>query len=76
MLRTRRGSRCDVSEFAKIRQQINPSVRVYPAHSFGIEPGQTLQMLLERNIYFNIFDEEQFIAFRMRRNQPDAKSFV
>ncbi|MBY0119545.1 MBL fold metallo-hydrolase [Paenibacillus sp. FSL H8-0317] len=60
----------------KIRQQIHPSVRVYPAHSFGIEPGQTLQMLLERNIYFNIFDEEQFIAFRMRRNQPDAKSFV
>ncbi|WP_024631904.1 MULTISPECIES: MBL fold metallo-hydrolase [unclassified Paenibacillus] len=60
----------------KIRERVHPSVRVYPAHSFGLEPGQTLDMLLERNIYFNILDEEQFIAFRMRKNQPDAKSFV
>ncbi|WP_366296271.1 MBL fold metallo-hydrolase [Paenibacillus sp. AN1007] len=59
-----------------IRNRVHPSVHVYPAHSFGVEPGQKLYLVLERNIYFNIFDEEQFVAFRMRKNQPDAKSFV
>ncbi|AIQ12427.1 MBL fold metallo-hydrolase [Paenibacillus durus] len=60
----------------KIRSRIHPDVLVYPAHSFGVSPGQPLRSLLENNIYFNIPDEEQFIAFRMRRNQPDSKSFV
>lgn len=58
-----------------VKNTIGPDVRIYPAHSFGKEPGQTLQSLWDENIYFQIDKKEQFIAWRMRSNFLGAFNF-
>ena len=58
-----------------IKGTIAPDVRVYPAHSFGKEPGQTLRSLMNDNIYFQIDGKEHFIAWRMRKNFSGAFNF-
>ncbi|MCZ8521606.1 MULTISPECIES: MBL fold metallo-hydrolase [Paenibacillus] len=50
-------------------------VRVYPGHSYGIEPGQTMRYLQENNIYFQIESVEHFVKFRMRKNQTHVLNF-
>lgn len=52
-----------------IKNTISSEILVYPAHSFGIEPGHTIDYLFKQNIYFQINNLENFIAFRMRKNQ-------
>lgn len=48
---------------------------IYPGHSFGIAPGQTLDYLLQNNIYFVIQVKDTFVQFRMREKQPAALLF-
>jgi hydroxyacylglutathione hydrolase len=61
--------------FQMIKKTIDPDVRVYPAHSFGKEPGQPLRSLAKDNIYFQIDQKEHFIAWRMRNNFSGAFNF-
>jgi glyoxylase-like metal-dependent hydrolase (beta-lactamase superfamily II) len=49
-----------------IKRLVDPEVRVFPGHSFGAEPGQRLRSLLTDNIYFQLGDREEFVAWRMR----------
>lgn len=49
--------------------------KIYPSHSFGEPPGQTFADLIEKNIYFHIYDKEMFIKFRMRENQKKLVDF-
>jgi len=53
----------------KIRQITNPTVSVYPGHSFGRPPGLSMEDLMTYNIYFQINDLDSFVKFRMRPNQ-------
>jgi len=53
----------------KVKSIIPSHVRIYPAHSYGKEPGYTLDYLNNNNIYFLLDNEEHFVDFRMRRNQ-------
>ncbi|SFJ70044.1 MBL fold metallo-hydrolase [Thermoflavimicrobium dichotomicum] len=59
----------------KIKRHSNPDVRIYPGHSYGLEPGYPLKYLLHNNIYFIFEKKEQFIAFRMRKNQKKYHFF-
>jgi len=57
-------------------QKILPvDTKIYPGHSYGKEPGAEFQYLLENNIYLQFRDKEQFIEFRMRKNQRGALAF-
>lgn len=58
-----------------VKKVINPVVRIFPGHSFGKVPGYTLKYLLNKNIYFQIEQEEHFINFRLRKNQNNIFSF-
>jgi glyoxylase-like metal-dependent hydrolase (beta-lactamase superfamily II) len=55
----------------RIKKLVPPHVRVYPGHTYGKEPGQSLDFLLRNNIYFQFHKKDQFVQFRMRKNQPN-----
>ncbi|MFJ6208623.1 MBL fold metallo-hydrolase [Lysinibacillus sp. NPDC092081] len=59
----------------KIKRTVNQNVRIFPGHSYGKEPGYPLSYLLENNIYFAIDKKDQFIKFRMRKNQKNLFKF-
>lgn len=59
----------------RLKQTIGPHVRIYPGHSFGKTPGETMDSLFEENIYFQIESKEHFIQFRMRENQISLFDF-
>ena len=58
-----------------IKNTLNPRVLVYPAHSYGKQPGYPLSYLMENNIYFLIDKKDMFISFRMRKNQKNLFEF-
>ncbi len=58
-----------------IKAVVNPDTLIYPAHSFGKMPGQTLDFLMKENIYFQIEKKEFFVDFRMRENQKGLFNF-
>ncbi len=53
----------------RIKGTISHEAKIYPGHSYGKEPGQTLEYLMQENIYFHFNERELFIKFRMRENQ-------
>lgn len=53
----------------KVKTWVRPSVRVYPGHSFGRQPGRPMSELLQHNVYFHLDKKEQFVKFRMRHQQ-------
>ncbi len=60
--------------FQKIKARVENDVKIYPAHTYNILPGQTFKSVKQNNVYFCL-EEEQFVAFRMRKNQKNLFSF-
>lgn len=58
-----------------IKKTVHPDTLVFPAHSYGREPGYPLSFLLEENIYFVMENRDMFISFRMRKNQKFMEAF-
>jgi len=58
-----------------LKKTIFPEVHIYPGHSYGQEPGHSFAHLLENNIYLGFKNREDFIAFRMRKNQRGLLKF-
>jgi hydroxyacylglutathione hydrolase len=58
-----------------LKRILNPTAFVYPAHSYGKQPGYPFSYLLENNIYFLIDKKDMFINFRMRKNQKKLFDF-
>lgn len=58
-----------------IKNNIPHETLIWPGHSFGIEPGKTLEFLLNNNIYFQFNENKYFIDFRMRENQPAVDKY-
>lgn len=58
-----------------IKQRVPAHLAVYPGHSFGKEPGYTLEYLEKNNIYFQFDEKQVFVRFRMRKNQPNWFAF-
>ncbi|WP_234025574.1 MBL fold metallo-hydrolase [Bacillus paralicheniformis] len=63
------------SSIQKIKRLVSPSVRIFPGHSFGKEPGYPISYLLENNMYFLIDEQSHFVNFRMRKNQKHVFDF-
>ncbi|GBF34804.1 hydroxyacylglutathione hydrolase [Desulfocucumis palustris] len=59
----------------KIKSQVPDHVRIYPGHSYGKIPGQSMGNLKKENFYFNIDKKDYFINFRMRGNQKSLFNF-
>jgi len=58
-----------------IKKAVHPDTLVFPAHSYGREPGYPLSFLLEENIYFVMENRDMFVSFRMRKNQKFMEVF-
>lgn len=58
-----------------IKNTVPPDILIYPGHSYGKTPGHSLNYLIKENIYFHIDKLEQFISFRMRKNQKNILNF-
>ena len=56
-----------------IKTTVSPHVRVYPGHSYGKMPGQTMAGILRDNIYLQFNRAEDFISYRMRKGQSVSK---
>ncbi|MFC1667954.1 MBL fold metallo-hydrolase [Chlamydiota bacterium] len=63
------------SSIQKIKKNISSETKIFPGHSYGEEPGKPFSYLLKNNIYININSEEEFISFRMRKNQSGLFNF-
>ena len=59
----------------KLKQLLTKDTIIYPGHRYQAELGQTLQYVLEHNIYMVIEDLPTFIRFRMRKNQVKLYDF-
>jgi len=65
------------SSLNKLKKVIKPSTKIFPAHSYGHEPGKLFGFLLDNNFYlqFKEEQEEMFVAFRMRKRQASLFDF-
>jgi hydroxyacylglutathione hydrolase len=58
-----------------IKKLVHPETRIYPAHSYGKQPGYPLRYLFDYNLYFHFVTIEKFVQFRMRPNQKGLFDF-
>ncbi|HEX3047412.1 MAG TPA: MBL fold metallo-hydrolase [Bacillota bacterium] len=52
-----------------IKERVDPTVNIYPGHSYGKPPGYPLGYLLKENTYFLFNTGEAFVKYRMRPRQ-------
>ncbi|WP_459480606.1 MBL fold metallo-hydrolase [Clostridium saccharoperbutylacetonicum] len=50
----------------RLKKIVSQSVKVYPAHSFGMALGKSMGTLYDVNIYLNFQDKFDFVKFRER----------
>lgn len=55
--------------------QLPNHTRVFPGHSYGVYPGQLLQLIKRDNMYLNFKRRSDFVAYRMRSGQSARKMF-
>lgn len=58
-----------------LKNYLPPNVKIFPGHRFDAFPGQTFEYVKRNNIYLHFQSEEDFINFRMRKNQGDLFNF-
>jgi len=58
-----------------VKTRIKPQTRIFPGHSYGKPPGQSMWQLLKENVYLQFSNKESFAAFRLRSGQDVAKMF-
>lgn len=58
-----------------LKNRIEPQTRIFPGHSYGKSPGQTMRRLLKENVYLQFPTKESFAAFRLRSGQNITKMF-
>lgn len=63
------------SSIQKVKSMVPKDVKVFPGHSYGKSPGQTIECLMRENIYFQIDTKEIFVNFRRRKNQKHIFNF-
>lgn len=60
----------------RLKAMIPPKTRIFPGHSYGQPPGHNFSWLLQHNIYLQIEQREDFIAYRMRSGQTGWANFT
>lgn len=73
------GSKSDPHKLFESLQRLKASLpstaRIFPAHSYGLEPGQEFSVVLKNNIYLQIENENSFVEYRMREGQTRLFDF-
>ena len=59
----------------KLKTEIVPATKIFPAHSYGREPGKDVSFLLKNNPYLQFEKEQEFVAYRMREGQTGFFNF-
>ncbi|HEV2963160.1 MAG TPA: MBL fold metallo-hydrolase [Candidatus Angelobacter sp.] len=59
----------------RLKTDVYPATKVFPAHSYGLQPGKELSFLLRYNPYLQFEEEEKFVAYRMREGQTGFFNF-
>ncbi len=54
----------------RLKTIIRNDVLIHPGHSFWVEPNLSFREIYETNIYLHFNRQDDFVAFRMRENQP------
>lgn len=54
----------------RLKAVIRDNVIIHPGHSFWVEPGLSFKEIYETNVYMHFKRRADFVAFRMRQNQP------
>jgi hydroxyacylglutathione hydrolase len=58
-----------------LKKILSPNVKIYPGHRYQAYPGQTFDYVLKNNLYFHLEDKNEFIKYRMRKNQQSLFDF-
>lgn len=58
-----------------LKRSISAEKKIYPGHSYGVEIGQQFKDITLNNLYLNIVNPDDFIAFRMRKGQKKLLEF-
>jgi hydroxyacylglutathione hydrolase len=58
-----------------LKKNISPTTTIYPGHVYESEIGQSFGDLMGMNVYLNIENCDEFVAFRMRKGQKGLFSF-
>lgn len=58
-----------------LKSRLKRYMRLYPGHSFGMEPGLMMSEVEKTNLYLAISDKSSFIQFRMRKDQASKMDF-
>jgi hydroxyacylglutathione hydrolase len=59
----------------RLKHGVPPGTRIFPAHSYGFDPGQQFSFVLKYNIYMQFKDATDFTAYRMRSGQTGFFDF-
>ena len=59
----------------RLKDRLGPWTRIYPGHSYGLPPGQTMTRVLKDNMYLHFPDQESFAAYRLRRGLDVTSCF-
>lgn len=60
----------------KIILNTSLNTRIYPGHRYDGELGQTFEEVRNVNIYLHFENQEDFVKFRMRRNQKNLMDWI
>ena len=58
-----------------LKNHVQDNCLIFPGHSFGSDVGKTFEQVKKMNIYLGIEDKNQFVDFRMRKNQQSGFNF-
>lgn len=58
-----------------LKETIHENTKIYPGHSYGRTPGKPFKFVLNNNIYLNFNTSEDFVTYRMRKNQSKLFNF-
>ncbi len=60
----------------KLKNMLHPEVSIYPGHCYKLPPGQLFKVVLHSNIYLSFSNPEDFVTFRMRKQQKGLFNFI
>lgn len=60
----------------KLKATLRADTLIYPGHRFRKEPGLPFEQVIPSNIYLQIDNPQQFISYRMRKNQASSFKFI
>ncbi len=58
-----------------LKNVLKPDTKIFPGHSYGRAPGQNFSLLLKENIYLQFKNENDFVAYRLRKVKNDVIFF-